>query len=131
MLKSMGQFRLQYSYQAQGALGSLVAMPSLLRRVIASQGQDVEILSIRDRVQSGMGDRFERGDPQLIDLREEIPREFHYSRFVVHPSGTKMYCDLRYQYYWSRMKQHVGDFVQWCLTCQQVKVVHQKPVRLL
>ena len=49
--------------------------------------------------------------PQSTDLREEILREFHCSRFVVHPDGTKMYCDLRHQYYWSGMKKHVGDFV--------------------
>ena len=48
MLETVGQFRLHYSDQAQGALGSLVAMPSLLSRVIKSQGQDVVILSIRD-----------------------------------------------------------------------------------
>ena len=29
------------------------------------------------------------------------------------------------------MKRHVGDFVRRCLTCQQVKAGHQKPVRLL
>ena len=40
MLETMGQFRLQYRDQAQGALGSLVAMPSLLSKVIESQGQD-------------------------------------------------------------------------------------------
>ena len=28
--------------------------------------------------------------PRLIDLREEILTEFHYSRFVVYPGGTKM-----------------------------------------
>ena len=32
-------------------LRSLVAMPSLLSRVIESQGQEAEIVSIRDRVQ--------------------------------------------------------------------------------
>ena len=37
-------------------LGILVATPSLLSRVIESQEQDAEILSIRDRVQSGTGD---------------------------------------------------------------------------
>ena len=52
----MGQFGLQYSEQAQGVMGSLMAMPSLLSRVIESQGQDTEVLSIRDRVRSGMGD---------------------------------------------------------------------------
>ena len=144
MLETVGQFGLQYSEQTQGTLGSLVATPSLLSRVIESQWQDAEIVSIRDRVQSGTGDegwtihadgslRY-RGRvvvPQLTDLREEILREFHYSRFAVHPGGTKMYQDLRRQYYWSGMKRHVGDFVRRCLTCQQVKAEHQKPVRLL
>ena len=104
MLETVGQFRLQYSEQTQGNLGSLVATPSLLSRVIKFQWPDAEIMCIRDRVQSGMGDegwtvhvdgslRY-RGRvvvPQLTDLREEILREFHCSQFVVHPGGTKMY----------------------------------------
>ena len=36
MLETVGQFRLHYSDQAQGALRSLVATPSLLSRVIES-----------------------------------------------------------------------------------------------
>ena len=52
----MGQFRKRYSDQDQGSLGSLVATPPLLSGVIESQGQDVEISSIRDRVQIGTGD---------------------------------------------------------------------------
>ena len=94
----------------------------------------MEILSIRDRVQSGISDegwaihtdgslRYKGRVmvPQLTDMREEILREFHRSRFVVHPGGTKMYRDLHCQYYWSGMKRHVGDFVRQCLMCQQVK----------
>ena len=50
MLETVGQFGLQYSDQAQGMLGSLVATPSLLSRVIQSQGQDAEIVSIRDKI---------------------------------------------------------------------------------
>ena len=89
-------------------MGSLVATPSLLSKVIESQGQDAEIVSIRDRVQSGTSDKGwtvhsdgslqYRGRvvvPQLTDLREEILKEFHCSRFAMHPSGTKMYQDLR------------------------------------
>ena len=38
MLETVGQSRLQYSDQAQGALGILVATPSLLSGVIESQG---------------------------------------------------------------------------------------------
>ena len=144
MLETVGQFGLHYSEQTQGTLGSLVATPSLLSRVVESQWQDAEIVSIRYRVQSGTGDegwivhadgslRY-RGQvvvPQSIDLREEILREFHCSRFTMHPGGTKMYQDLCHQYYWSGMKRHVGDFVRRCLTCQQVKAEHQKPAGLL
>ena len=36
MLETVEQFRLQYSDQAQGVLGSLLATPSLLSRVIES-----------------------------------------------------------------------------------------------
>ena len=69
-----------------------MATPSLLSRVIKSQGQDAELISIRDRVQSGTTDegwaihtygslRY-RGRvvvPQSMKLREEILREFHCS----------------------------------------------------
>ena len=137
MLEIMGQFRLQYSDQAQGALGSLVATTSLLCKVIESQGQNTKISSIRDRVQSCTGDegwaihtdgslwyRVRVVVPQLTDLREDILQELHCSRFVVHPGGVKMYRDLHCQYYWSRMKRHVGGFVQRCLTCLQIKAKH-------
>ena len=56
MLKTVRQFRLQYSDQAHGVLGILVVTSSLLSRVIEFQGQDKEILSIRDRVQLGTSD---------------------------------------------------------------------------
>ena len=69
-----------------------MATPSLLSRVIESQGQNREILSIRDRIQSGTcdegyaihmdGSLQYRGRvmvPQLADLREEILGEFHCS----------------------------------------------------
>ena len=56
MLETVGQFGLQYNEKAQGTFGSLVAMSPLLSRVIESQGQDAEIVSIRDKVQSGTGD---------------------------------------------------------------------------
>ena len=118
-------------------MGSLVATPSLLSRVIESQGQEAKIVSIRDRVQSGTGDEgwtiHVDGSlrykglvvvPWLTYLREEILREFHCSRFAVHPGGKKMYQDLHRQYYWSGMKRHIGDFVRRCLKCQRVKAEH-------
>ena len=108
MLETVGQFRLQYDEQAPGTLGSMMATPSLLSRVIESQVQDAELVSIRGRVQSGTTDegwaihtncslRY-RGQvvvPQSTNLMEEVLKEFHCSRFSVHPGGTKMYHNLR------------------------------------
>ena len=61
-------------------------------------------MSIRDRVLSSTGDegwtvhsdgsiryREQVVVPHSTDLREEILREFHCSRFAVHLGGTKMY----------------------------------------
>ena len=69
-----------------------MATPSLLSRVIESQGQDAKIVSIRDRVHLGMGDegwtvhtdgslRYKEWVlvPHLTNLRKEILREFHCS----------------------------------------------------
>ena len=80
--------------------------------------------SIRDRVQSGTGDegwaihtygslqyRGRAVVHQLTNLREEILREFHCSRFAMHPGGTKMYRYLHRQYYWREIKRHIGDFI--------------------
>ena len=80
---------------------------SLLSRVIESQEQDTEILSIRDRVWTGTSDegwsihidgslRYKGRVvvPQLENLREEILREIHCSSFAMHPRGMKMYHDL-------------------------------------
>ena len=112
MLEFVRQFELHYRGQAQGTLRSLVATPSLLSRVIKSQRQETEILSIMDRVRSDTGDegwaihtdgslRY-RGRvvvPQSENLREENLKEFHCPRFAMHPGGTKMYHDLRRKYY--------------------------------
>ena len=91
MLETIGQFRLQYDEQAQGTLGSMMATPSLLSRVIESQVQDAELVSIKGRVQLGTADEgwaihtdgslryrgrvcgppvdgFEGGDPQGVPL---------------------------------------------------------------
>ena len=59
-------------------------------------------------------------------LREHVLSEAHRSIFSVHGS-TKMYKDLKCQYWWRRMKHDVAQFVSKCMVCQQVKAEHQKP----
>ena len=69
--------------------------------------------------------------PSNKQLREEILKEHHCSSFAVHPSSTKLYQDIKRQYWWKGMKADVARFVAKCLNCQQVKIEHQRPGGLL
>jgi hypothetical protein len=42
-----------------------------------------------------------------------------------------MYHDVKGSYWWNNMKKDIAKFVEQCLTCQQVKVEHQRPARTL
>lgn len=53
--------------------------------------------------------------------------EFYTYKFVVHPSSTKLYKDLKCQYKCLEMKVEVAEFVSKYLTCQQIKLEHQSP----
>ena len=69
--------------------------------------------------------------PKNEELRQEIMREAHNTPYTAHPGGTKMYRDLRQNFWWRNMKRSIGNFVERCLTCQQVKAEHQRPSGLL
>ncbi|GAU30442.1 hypothetical protein TSUD_392550 [Trifolium subterraneum] len=51
----------------------------------------------------------------------------HKSGFSIHPGSTKMYHDLKKNYWWPNMKTEIAEFVSRCIVCQQVKIEHQKP----
>jgi len=61
-------------------------------------------------------------------MGEQILEEAHNTRYSVHPRGTKMYKDLRQYFQWNDMKKVVAEYVAKCLTCQNVKADHQRPV---
>ena len=66
--------------------------------------------------------------PKIGELKREIMEEAHSLAYVMHPGSTKMYHTLREHYWWKGMKKEITDFVSKCLTCQQVKAEHQKPI---
>ena len=45
------------------------------------------------------------------DLRRKLLEEAHYSKFAIHPGGTKMYRDLKQNYWWPSMKRDIARFV--------------------
>ncbi|KAA3464322.1 reverse transcriptase [Gossypium australe] len=62
---------------------------------------------------------------------QRILKEAHSSPYAMHLGGSKMYRDLREQFWWPGLKSEVTELVGKCLTCQQVKAEHQLPSGLL
>ena len=69
--------------------------------------------------------------PNESQCRMDILDEAHKSRIIVHPGGTKMCKDLKRNFWWEGIKRVVATYVSKCLTYQQVKAEHQKPLGLL
>ncbi|KAJ9535922.1 LOW QUALITY PROTEIN: hypothetical protein OSB04_un000910 [Centaurea solstitialis] len=65
--------------------------------------------------------------PVSCEARQILLDEAHKSKFSIHPGATKMYRDLRTDYWWPGMKRDVAKYVETCLTCLRVKAEHQKP----
>jgi hypothetical protein len=64
-------------------------------------------------------------------LKKKILDEAHMSRYSIHPGSTKMYNDLRQQFWWTRMNRETTRYVSECDTCRKVKDNYMKLVGLL
>lgn len=49
--------------------------------------------------------------PNVENLRREVLKECHRSKFMIHPRGTKMYQDMKRSFYWEGMKRDVSWWV--------------------
>ncbi|XP_061993553.1 uncharacterized protein LOC133711444 [Rosa rugosa] len=107
MLETTSEFDLEPSGREQGIFLELAAKVSdgPSEWEVGSDGR----LRLRSRLYVPDGD----------DLKGEIIREAHRSWYTVHSGNTKMYRDLRRQFWWNRMKRDVAEYVLQCLTCQQ------------
>jgi hypothetical protein len=124
-------------------LAQLNLRPTLLERIIGAQGKDHKLVKINEAVKKGERSKFSiRSDGTLLydhrvcvpndgELRKEILEEAHCTTYTMHPGSTKMYRNLREHFWWDGMKNDIAQFVARCLTCQQVKIEHQRPSGLL
>jgi hypothetical protein len=122
------------------SLFNITLMPTLRAEIIAAQNDDEGMGLIKRRMQEG--------DPNVIcfcedaegtlwfkerlvvpkreTLKKKILDEAHTSRYSIHPGSTKMYHDLRQQFWWMRMKHEAARYVSECDTFQKVKVDYMK-----
>jgi hypothetical protein len=68
---------------------------------------------------------------RLVVPKKEAPKkkildEAHTSRYSIHPGSTKIYHDLRQQFWWTRIKCEVARYVSECDNCWKVKTGYMK-----
>jgi hypothetical protein len=64
--------------------------------------------------------------PKRETLKKKIIDDAHTSRYSIHLGSTKMYHDLKQQFWWTRMKRVVAHYVSECDTCRKVKADYVK-----
>jgi hypothetical protein len=69
--------------------------------------------------------------PNIKELKQLILKEAHGTPYLIHPGGTKMYQDLKEQFWWHGMKREIAFYIARCDVCQRVKAEHQRPAGLL
>jgi hypothetical protein len=120
-------------------------MPTLRDEIITAQKNDESMSHIKRRMQQGDPKvtcfhedaegtlRFKERlvVPKKEALKKKILDEAHTMRYSIHPRSTKMYHDLRQQFWWIRMKREVARYVSECDTCRKVKADYMKPGRPL
>ncbi|XP_073121752.1 uncharacterized protein [Henckelia pumila] len=108
-------------------LAALTVVPSLLERIRAGQASDEQFTLWRNRDEAKGGTLYPVKDgifhhrgrmwmPAVDSLRVEVMTEAHIVLYSIHPGS---------------MKRDVVKFVNECLTCQQVKIEHERPAGLL
>jgi hypothetical protein len=69
--------------------------------------------------------------PRKVPLKKKILDKAHTLRYSIHPGSTKMFHNLRQQFWWTRMKHEAAHYVSECDTCRKVKADYMKSGGLL
>ena len=132
-----------YTRGSEGCIASLTVEPNLISRIKGAQKEDGELWALTQNMEEGKQQELRIDEHDVIwfgdrlcvpadpSIREAVLADAHSSPFSIHPGSTKMYQDLKKHFWWNGMKKDVAEFVGKCLTCQQVKIEHQRPSGLL
>ena len=144
LLRELDQMEIEVCvYGKNTTLATLLIHPSIIGEIKIIQVEDKDLQYIMERMKNKKETDFsikENGSlwykerlciPDKKELKKNILREAHSTPYTAHPGSTKMYQDLKSIYWWINMKIETIKYVAQCLTCQQVKVKHQKPGRTL
>jgi hypothetical protein len=129
----------------QGTLNHISIEPTLHDRIIMAQLHDEGVKIIKQKLSQGEEKYkcFHQDHKGVLwfeshivilknhELRKQILDEAHLSKFSIHPGRSKMYQDLKQNFWRTRMKREIFQYVAKCDTCQRVKASHLKVARTL
>jgi hypothetical protein len=129
----------------QGSLNHLSVETTLGDNIVLAQQYDKGVRTIKQKLAQGEGKykcfRIDHEGvlwfnerlvvPRDHKLRKQILDEAHLSKFSMHPGSTKMYQDLKQNFWWTHMKREIAKYVSECDICQKVKASHLKAAGIL
>jgi hypothetical protein len=132
--------RLNLEVVEQGNFYALATESNLYDRIVTTQCNDEDTQSIKQNLAEGdpKYTYFQRDHKDVIwfgkrlvvpidpEIRKTILDEAHMSKFSIHPGSTKMYQDLKQNFWWSNMKVDIAKYVAECDTCHRMKASHLK-----
>jgi hypothetical protein len=146
-LSAVGISREEFSVWVSPIMAQYSVTLTLMLRgeIIAAQSIDTGVAHIKRRLTEGdpKVNYFcvdERGTLWFKDhlvvlknhgLRKKIFDEAHTFKYSIHPGSTKMYHDLKSQFWWTHMKHETARYVAECDTCRRVNADHMRSVGLL
>jgi hypothetical protein len=69
--------------------------------------------------------------PRDEKIKQQVLREAHQTKYMIHLGSTKMYKDLKKTFWWNNMRRDIVEYVSKYIICQQIKAEHQRPAGLL
>jgi hypothetical protein len=121
--------RLNLGIIQQVTLTNLKLESILLQRIIDAQRTDKGMKYIHEKMEAGKANCFRKDNQRVIwfkdlivvlkddEVCQQILDEAHLSRYSIHPGSTKMYQDLKKQYWRTKMKIDIARYVAKCDTC--------------
>nr|CAH66120.1 OSIGBa0146N20.5 [Oryza sativa] len=135
--------KLNLGIVSKGFVAALEAKPTLFDQIREAQVNDPDIQEIKKNMRRGKAVGFvedKQGTvwlgericvPENKELKDTIMKEAHETLYSIHPGSTKMYQDLKQQFWWASMRREIAEYVALCDVCQRVKAERQKPAGLL
>ncbi|CAL1372707.1 unnamed protein product [Linum trigynum] len=115
----------------------------LKERIVEGLGHDPFAKTVAEYIEQGKTRRFWMKDglimtkgermfvPRWANLRKEIMKECHDSKWAGHPGIERTQALIEEAYFWPRMRDDVEMYVKTCLVCQQDKMEQRSPAGLL